>query len=138
MLNYGRTSLVYYIFHYYFSFAFFLTVCRLQMSQCASRSFRLVRFTSFRCCFQFVLSLSLATSALQSCFCFGRLRSRRVCLLLETRPRKTWVLPGLRSEMNRRWSTRFFQCSNNTQSLSQTKRLSSSSGNLSFTSNLLK
>ena len=47
-----------YIFHCYFSFTFFVTVCRLLVSQCVYRSFRLVRFTYLRCCFQFVLSLS--------------------------------------------------------------------------------
>ena len=39
------------------------------------------------------------------------LRFRRVCLLPETRPRKTQTLLGLWSEMNSRWSTMFFQCS---------------------------
>ena len=36
------------------------------MTQCAHRSFLLARFTYFRCCFQFVLSLSLAILALYS------------------------------------------------------------------------
>ena len=45
------------------------------MAQCAYRCFRLVRFTYLRCCFQFVLSLSLVTLALYSCFCFGCFRS---------------------------------------------------------------
>ena len=52
------------IFHCYFSFIFFLTVCRLLVLHCVYRSFRLVRFIYLRCCFQFVLSLSLATLAL--------------------------------------------------------------------------
>ena len=41
------------------------------MSQCANPSFRLARFAYLRCCFQFVLSLSLAILALWNCFCFG-------------------------------------------------------------------
>ena len=49
-----------YIFHSYFSFAYLITVCHLSVSQYAYCSFRLVRFTYLRCCFQFVLSLSLS------------------------------------------------------------------------------
>ena len=51
-----------YIFHCYFSFAYLITVCHLSVSQYAYCSFRLVRFTYLRCCFQFVLSLSLSLS----------------------------------------------------------------------------
>ena len=40
------------------------------MLQCAFRSFRLAPFTYLRCCFQSVLSLSLAILALWDCFCF--------------------------------------------------------------------
>ena len=59
-----------------------------------------------------VCSLSLACDlSTLNCFCFGCFRFGRVCLLPETRRRKTQALLGLWSEMNRRWSTRFFQCS---------------------------
>ena len=65
-----------YSFHCYFSFTFFLTVCRLQEWQCVYRSFRLVHFTYLRCCFQFVLSLSrLRPQHFRAVFCFERLRS---------------------------------------------------------------
>ena len=52
------------IFHCYFSFAYLITVCHLSVSQYAYCSFRLVRFTYLRCCFQFVLSLSLSLATL--------------------------------------------------------------------------
>ena len=62
-----------YIFHCYFSFTYLITVCHLSVSQYAYCSFRLVRFTYLRCCFQFVLSLSLSLACDLSTWwiCFG-------------------------------------------------------------------